>query len=337
LATFILIDHLRVGVDLGYHIDNSSEVFNRDLHAAQLFGGGMRDVDHLHVGAAAAYLFGWGEPFLEIYMQVPMKGSGSERVDHSVATRLTLGGRFFPPGYDALSLALGGEIGLSGTSFVDSAWPPMPAFTAFASASWDFGADKAVPATIHEVVHVEKDCPRTDVPAAPGHIFGNVVDDGTGRPVFGARVRVESAHQELSTLLTRSPDGVFQTCRLPDGPTRLVVAMDGYAVQEKVVLVQSGRATEVNVSLRPSGEAAFGAVKGTLRFVGGGKGVANVRIPTRKVEQKVDPASGEFRLRTKTGVFDLLISAKGYVTQRHKIHLHAAEEIILNVELFPSK
>ena len=46
---------------------------------------------------------------------------------------------------------------------------------------------------------------------------------------------------------------------------------------------------------------------------------------------------GQFKLRLLTGTFDVLISRKGYITQRKKIHLLPGEEVILDVELFPKK
>lgn len=339
MMTFDPWQHWRFGVDLGFRLDNSARVFGEALTASQRFAGGFLGTHRLRVAMAAAFSWAWSETFMEVIVDVPVGGSGAERPRSQV--RVVLGGRFVPPATPDLSLMVGAEIGSSGSLGEGGGWPPLAPVTLLGMVGWDFGTKPPIPPKPPKppvkVVCVQRPCPEPEEVQVPGTIDGQVVDAQTGKPLVGARVRYTRPGFGDTTQLTGSPGGRFRTCGLPSGPARVAIHLAGYAPRDEVVVVQAGRPTKLRVRLAPSDAEAVGTLKGTLRFIGGARAAAFVRIPTRKVQAIVDPATGAFFLETETGELDLLIGATGFVTQRHKITLHPGEAVILNVELYPRK
>jgi hypothetical protein len=175
---------------------------------------------------------------------------------------------------------------------------------------------------------------KVEVPLAPdlGTVVGQVVDANTGQPVTDARIEVASGAPHV--LMSDRPEGRFASCPAAPGPLKLVITAEDYRSSTQVVLVKRGAQATVTVKLQPAAGKATGVVQGTVMDVKGEPVAAKVSIPTRGIKVKAD-GKGRFSLKLETGTFDVLISSKGAVTQRHKIKLRPGEEVILNVELFP--
>jgi hypothetical protein len=128
--------------------------------------------------------------------------------------------------------------------------------------------------------------------------------------------------------------GKFKTPGLLPGPTKLQVSAPGYLPNLLVALVKKGKTVPFVIKLQPASGRTTATLKGTVRSVKGVPLKAKITIPTRKVKSRAD-AGGNFVLVLRTGLVDVLITHRGYLTQRHKIKLRPGEEVILNVELFP--
>ena len=158
------------------------------------------------------------------------------------------------------------------------------------------------------------------------------MDGVTGKPIEDARIVIGDADPYI--VMSDRNGGKFKTPPLKPGPIKLQGSADGYLPNVQVALVKKGEKIAYVLKLQPATGTTYGTLKGTIRNVKGDPLAAKITIPTRKVKAKAD-ADGNFSLQLKTGLVDVLITKKGYLTQRHKIRLRPGEEVILNVELFP--
>jgi hypothetical protein len=175
---------------------------------------------------------------------------------------------------------------------------------------------------------------KVQVPPPPqSRIIGSVVDFQTGKPLGGARVKVGG--KEEATFVTEPEHGQFTTCPADPGPVKVTVSMEGYKQETTAVLSTGEPTVPVTIKLARATGKTFGTLKGTVRSATGQPLKALVTIPARR--KKVRAKQGKFELQLATGVFDVLISMPGHVTQRRKIKLKTGDIVILNVELYPKK
>jgi uncharacterized membrane protein len=80
--------------------------------------------------------------------------------------------------------------------------------------------------------------------------------------------------------------------------------------------------------------AGYAAVSGTVRSTQGRPLVATLVIPAAKVRTRTS-AEGSFSLKLKPGVYRIIISAKGHLTQTKSVTVRDGEQTIFNVDLFP--
>jgi hypothetical protein len=138
-----------------------------------------------------------------------------------------------------------------------------------------------------------------------------------------------------ATFVTEHAQGKFTTCPADPGPVKVTVAMEGYK-QETTAVLSTGKPTvPVTIKLAPAKGKTFGTLKGTVRSATGQPLKAKITIPARR--KKARAKKGKFELRLATGVFDVIVTMPGYVTQRRKVKLKTGDIVILNVELYPKK
>ncbi len=321
------IQDLLVGLHVGFHFDRSAKIFAHDLNAAQYFAAGVNRNHQVELGLAIAYQIGdIAAPYLEYFAEI---GVGSGVGFGQQPQRLALGSRFWPLSERTLNLLVGVEVAVGGSDA-----PEFQARTSIynvvVGVGWDFGQVKTTAAATREVIKIE----RLEVPMATdaGYIDGRVVDGRTGKAIADARIVLGEVDPFI--VMSDRVEGRFKTPPLTPGPVRMQVSADGYLPNVMVALVKKGKKVAFTVKLQPATGRTVGTLKGTVRNLKGVPLAAKITIPTRKATTKAD-AEGNFSMTLQTGLVDVLITKRGYLTQRHKIRLRPGEEVILNVELFP--
>jgi hypothetical protein len=320
-----------ITLNLGYHFDNTSQIFSESLNAAQVFAGGVNPHDQFLVRLGAAWQFGPVAPFLEYGSAIAMGGDAPGFTDSP--NWITVGLRAWPLSHHTLHLVAAADIGLAGIH------PPagkgrIPPYNVVFAVGFNFGQiPEPPPKVITKEVERIKEV-KVQVPPPPqSRIVGTVVDANTGKPLGGARVKVGG--KEKATFVTEPERGKFTTCPADPGPVKVTVAMEGYK-QETTAVLSTGKPTvPVTIKLARARGKTFGTLKGTVRSATGQPLRAKLNIPARR--KRIRAKKGKFELRLATGVFDVIFTMPGYVTQRRKIKLKTGDLVILNVELYPKK
>ena len=333
------VPELLIGLNVGYHFDNSSRIFSHELNDAQRFAAGVNPYDQVLMSLGLAYQLGPVAPFLE-YASTPAIGDNAPGFADNPSW-ITIGLRAWPLGLHNLHLMVAADIGLTGVSDGPVAAARTPRWNLLLAAGFNFGALPPPKVEVREVV-VEK---RVEVPVPTkvevekkgptGHIEGSVVDAKTKKPLGGVRVTVSG--KGAGIFLTDPERGTFATCPSAPGPAKLDVSLEGYREESVPVLVKDAPQTPVTVELTRATGMTFGTLRGTVRSASGKPLPALVAIPARNVRTRAAKGTGKFEHKLQTGVFDVLISMPRYVTQRRKIKLRPGDLVILNVELAPKK
>jgi hypothetical protein len=321
-----------ITINLGYHFDNSARIFDEPLNAAQIFAAGVNPHDQVLVRLGAAWQFGPVAPFLEYGGAIAM-GDGAPGFGDS-PNWITLGLRAWPLSHHTLHVVAAADVGLAGIH------PPagkgrIPPYNVVLALGFNFGQiPEPPPRVVTKEVEKIKEVKVAVPPPPQSRIVGTVVDAQTGKPLGGARVKV--AGKEEATFVTEPERGQFTTCPADPGPVKVTVSMEGYK-QETTAVLSTGKPTvPVTIKLARARGKTFGTLKGTIRSATGQPLRALISIPARRKKIR-SKKKGKFELRLATGVFDVLISKPGYVTQRRKIKLKTGDIVILNVELYPKK
>jgi hypothetical protein len=341
LADFRPVPEMLLMLNLGYHFDNSRELFGGDMTGAQRFAAGVNPHDQLLVHLGAAWQIGPLAPFLEYGTAQALGADGMSFTDSP--NWLTVGVRAWPLSHHALHLLAAVDIGLAGIHLpvqkADKA--RTPPYNLILGVGYDFGAvpEPEPKVEVREVVRVEKVEVPAEAPTAPkpiGRIAGQVLDAETGKPLGGARVAVSG--RESSILQSDPEQGKFFTCPSEPGPVKLVVSREGYREESKVVLVQDQPEVPAIIKLTRATGKTFGRLKGTVRAARTGRPLrALISIPARQVKVRAARRTGKFELKLATGLLDVIISKPGFITQRSSVKLEAGDLVILNVELHSKK
>ena len=318
-----------ITLNLGYHFDNSARIFSENLNAAQAFAGGVNPHDQVLVRLGAAWQFGPVAPFLEYGSAIAMGDGAPGFADNP--NWVTVGLRAWPLSYHTLHLVAAADIGLAGIH------PPagkgrIPPYNVVLAVGFNFGQIPDPPPKIitKEVERIKE--VKVQVPPPPqSRIVGTVVDAQSGKPLGGARVSVGGE----ATFVTEPEHGKFTTCPADPGPVKVTVAMEGYKPETTAVLSTGKPTVPVTIKLAPARGKTFGTLKGTVRSATGQPLKAKINIPARR--KRIRAKQGKFELQLATGVFDVIVTMPGYVTQRRKVKLKTGDIVILNVELYPKK
>jgi 5-hydroxyisourate hydrolase-like protein (transthyretin family) len=320
-----------ITLNLGYHFDNTARIFDENLNAAQIFSAGVNPHDQLLVRLGAAWQFGPVAPFLEYGGAIAM-GTGAPGFTDT-PNWITIGLRAWPLSHHTLHVVAALDIGLTGIH------PPAgkgrtPPYNVILALGFNFGQiPDPPPLVITKEVEKIKEV-KVQVPPPPqSRIVGTVVDAQTGKPLGGARVEIDG--KEAATFVTEPERGAFTTCPADPGPVKMTVSVEGYRQKTTAVLSTGKPTVPVTIKLARIKGKTFGTLKGTVRSATGKALRARIVIPTRRVKTRAK--KGKFKFRVKTGVFDVLLTMPGYVTQRRKIKLKTGDIVILNVELYPKK
>ncbi len=350
-GTYSLKDTLSLSVNLGYVLDNTASVFKRELLPVQRFAAQISKSNMIvaGVGASSDFLItsGFGlSPFAEFTAGFS-KGSSSPMI-------ATVGLKAFAGPEGLIEFSVGSDIRVGGAPVSTDALPGLPPWEAFARLTMRLQMRESkqraigpISCTTDAVCDAGQSCldgacvlvrevPGKEIikPIATYAVKGVVTDAETGDPVLGATVQVVGAAS--SALAVDPKTGVFRTHALPagEGLLQLKVQALGYGSTEKTVPKgKDGTVSQVSFKLKPEGKDVFGELKGSLKDGRSGKPVRGqifVAALNKRIRVGKD---GNFKGSLRAGRHQILVSARGYETQRKEIIIRAGDVVILNLDM----
>ena len=85
---------------------------------------------------------------------------------------------------------------------------------------------------------------------APTGTISGLVDDSSGKPVAGARLRLTNRDSGLVRSLTTSSEGDYSVAALPPGVYLVTIEADGFESLAHTALVETGRTTTLTFALQ---------------------------------------------------------------------------------------
>lgn len=354
LATLRLADRLHVSLNLGYVLDNSGQLFGEELSQVQRFGAQLSDTDLVVVGLGANSDLFVGELFgLAAFAEVT---AGFATVSNSNNPVLaTFGLKAFPGRGGLVELALGTDVRLAGAPAAGAPLPGLAQWEAFARLTVNirFRRDKSdstgpVACTPDAVCAAGLSCvtgmcmmmrtaegaPAVQVAPPTFTIRGSIVDAETKEPVAGATAKIVGGPS--SALAADPKTGEFLSHELlcGEGLVQVKVQALGYVASEQTIpRGASGSVIELAFKLRPQGKDATGELRGSLKDSRTGKAVrGQIFVPALSKRLRVEKG-GKFSGSLRAGRHQVLVSARGYETQRKEITIRAGEVVILNLDM----
>ncbi len=367
---------LGLHVNGGYRLDNSGEIFNRDLLDVQRFTAGVSEENAILAGLGVDTSFDIGEemaigPFAELSAALVTADVGASPM------RAAAGVKWFPFGEEAVDVAVGGDIAVSGTPEPDSPMAGVPPWELFGtltahlnppappppSAATDLrctGNDQCrdglecADGYCARVVRAgpaecstDSDCADgqscagglcatvTIEPAPTFSIRGGVFDRTSGDPVGNANVSFSGVDGSALAVDYRSGTFVSWPLESGDGLVKVVASAPGYRPAEQTVPKgREGEVKEITFKIQSLGETATGEIKGSLKDARSGRPVRRGQIFIPILNQRIKTDSeGKFSATVKAGRYQVLVSAKRFVTQKKEIEIRAGDTVILNLDM----
>lgn len=361
VASWRTTSWLLASVNAGVRWDQSRRLFGSKLPAVQQFAGWIGRSNLITAGIGLGSHFEIGNilglgPFVET-----TAGFGEVAIERQPVLA-TFGAKFYPAGpARVLDLTLGADIRLSGAPGRNGArLPGLPPWEVFGRVSVNLFPDveqrrvannngsciddsgcgedrqcvEGVCSALREVVRLEE----VLKPLPTFSIEGNVFNALTEEPVRGATIAVTGV---ASSPLAVDPNtGAFTSFPLPVGEGLVQVKVEAPGFQPVTETLSRGGADEVKqltLKLQPSGEAAKGLLRGSLKNARNGRSLkGQVFIPVLGRRIRTDP-QGQFEASLKVGRYQMLVSGRGFVTQRKEIEIRAGDVVILNVDMRPRR
>jgi hypothetical protein len=337
LATYRVSNKLPLSVHLnvGYFLDGSKEILGdpSEFNAAQRFAAQYSDFDRFILRFGLEYETKYVGPFIELSLE-PFMGSGAPGFGDSPG-RLSIGARGWLGKRKNVQLLAAVDIGLTGVgpyeehdrrAFVIPAWNLALRFS-YRFDAFSGPEEKIVYRDKTGGKDGGKDQPPPTAPKL-ATITGKVVDARTGNPIWNARVRIPKS---TTSSLAVDTSGQFQTFELPVGKRELEAFAKGYKKATVAVsLTESG--SEVTIKLEPR-QIAPAVLEVLVRTVRGKpiRGAA-VMIPQLN-KQVVTGRDGRATINAPPGSYQVIISKRGYRTQRKKERITEGQNRKFNIEL----
>jgi hypothetical protein len=320
-------------LNAGFVIDGTENLVDSTASNYERFAAQVSSFNRVLLRVGVEYATKYIGPFLEWSME-PFVGGGNPGVGGS-PMRLTIGARGWLGKSKGLQLMAGVDIGLTGVGPRDPGDVEagkyaftIPRWNMVLRASYRFDPFYE-PAP--KIVDRPIDPKGPDVKAGPklAALSGAVLDSRSGKPVWNARVRVGS---EVSWLAVDPQSGRFRSYKLPVGKRTVTVSAKGYH-DKKVAVEITEDGGSVEVKLAPSAAIKPGTIRGTVTAVGGRR-VRRATVLIPELDKSIRPGKrGKFSVDLKPGEYKVVVSARGYRTQKKTIRVVEGETVILNVEL----
>jgi hypothetical protein len=331
---------LAVHLNVGFFVDGSRNLFSdlASLSPAQRFAAQVSSFNRVIIRTAVEYETRYVVPFVQLSLE-PFVGANAPGFDRS-NSRLSVGLAALPTKGRGLHLLAAVDIGLTGVG--KGPLPPLgPGDYAVVIPSWNlvFRASYrfdvfAKPKIVEKRVVVREKAatpPVTLTPVPPlASLSGAVVDEKSGKPVAQALITIEG--ESISPFVT-DERGRFRTAGLPLREYTLSIRSTGYQLSKMTARPNATRPVNITVKLQPRLVVDPGTIRGQIKGVGGGK-LGSITILIPELDRQVEATQeGTFSLAVQPGDYTLVISAKGFRTQRKSIRVKEGGTVILNIDL----
>jgi len=166
-------------------------------------------------------------------------------------------------------------------------------------------------------------------PPKVGALALSFVDKESQKPVAGVKVAIGDRSVDADD------SGAALVKELPPGPIEVKAKVDGYRPAQEVAQVVAGQTSPVAVSLVRLEQKQQASITGIVRSARTGEPVsATLEIPQAKVRLRGDEKGG-FSVHLPGGVYRVIISASGYISQTKSVTVKEGDEVIFNVDLHP--
>ncbi|MEZ4271273.1 MAG: carboxypeptidase-like regulatory domain-containing protein [Myxococcota bacterium] len=169
-------------------------------------------------------------------------------------------------------------------------------------------------------------------------VTGTVVDNATLQPITDASVVLTG--KDVSPLSVDPENGQFKSYPIAtgNGLLQILATAPGYKEGEATVpLGTEGEVKEVTLKLIAEGKIPLSILKGSLKDARSGKPVkGQIFIPALGKRIRTDK-NGQFSANVKAGRYQVLVSSRGFSTQKKDIKLRPGDVVILNVDLATTK
>ncbi|HTV19054.1 MAG TPA: carboxypeptidase regulatory-like domain-containing protein [Polyangiaceae bacterium] len=314
-----------LGVMAGYRYDPSASAIDdpERYRSGDRLSLGVSSFDAIPLGIGAAYRFADVELVAELSADT-LIGNGAPEWKRS-PLRASAGARYHLSERIALRLLTDTSLSARPTPSMDALMPVEPRFQVLLGMScrllsWDESAPETAPAPPPE---------PEPAPAAALATLEVAVTTSDGYPLSDATLSLEIGGRTLSV-----PHVDMQTYRLdqlPLGKGRLRVEAERLAPQVVEVELSAAHTNQVRVQLAAAA-SVDGQVRGVVRSFDGNGLAATVRIEPLGKRVSTD-RDGAFQLDLPPGKYDVVIEARGHLTQRRSIDVRGDGVVVLNADL----
>jgi hypothetical protein len=357
LVSYALLDRVEFVGNLGYTLDHSAKLFGtRTPDELARFAYGVNQVSPLTYALGAQGHLSAGDvvdfaPYVEFTGGM---GFGKAATHVNSPFRGTLGLKLYLTQSRSVELSGGADMRLGGAPQASSPFSGEPPWQVFGQVSFHVndrrparpgrrtaGACATSADCAEGLSCVQRSCTLLVHEAAHTTfvLAGAVVDGATGEPVANARLTF--ADFENTVLAGDIRTGQFASWPLATGDAPLSVRIEapGYGTATQLLpRGQTGEVKQVTLRMDPSAQQAQGVIRGSIKDGHTGRPVphATAFIPLAgKQMQAAD--DGTFDAQVQVGVYQVLISAKGYVTQRKQVRVREGDVVIINADLLPRR
>lgn len=319
---------LSLGIMAGYRYDPSAGSIDdpERYRSGDRLALGLSSFDAVPLGIGAAYRAGDAEFVAELSADA-LVGTGAPEFSRS-PLRASAGARYDVS--ERLALRLFTDTSLSSrpaSTDGDALLPVEPRFQVLLGMSWRLLSwEPSAPAESEAVPS-----PPPPPPPAPLATLEVSVTTSDGYPLSDANLSLEIGDRWVPV-----PHVEMQTYRLgqlPAGNARLRV--DAERLEPQVVDVELSAKHQNVVRVQMKAATVDGQVRGVVRSEGGGGLAATVRIEPLGTRLTAD-RDGAFQLDLAPGKYEVVIEARGHLTQRRSIEVRADGVVVLNADLLRS-
>ena len=354
---------VRMAASVGYLLDNTSKIFSPDriLTPLQRYAAGISDYNLVTWGLGLQSFFSaFRDNDFALFMEFT-GGVATEVKEFSENPMLaTLGVKWAPLGSDQMAFMLASDIRIMGEPVAQPTLVGLPPWQVYFGVNVPFtlldepelvanmcgGAPKCKndshcsggATCLEGICTLTKEVIKETVKLEEKGFFvveGKVIDVDTKKPIATATISLGG--QKSSPMAVDYNTGKFRSWPLEggDGLVQVVASSPDYSSAEMTVPKgKNGDVVKINFKLSLSTKAAFGELRGSLKDGRSGKPLKGVvLIPSLKNKRIKVGKDGKFSAKIKTGVYQLLISSKGFVTQKKKIKIRKGDRVILNLDL----
>ncbi|OGQ90244.1 MAG: hypothetical protein A2289_20085 [Deltaproteobacteria bacterium RIFOXYA12_FULL_58_15] len=355
IVSYVPMPWLGVHLNAGYRLDNTKEIFKRDLLPVQRFTAGISQDNLILAGLGVDTSFLVGKEMTAGGFAEFHAGLAPEFDESPI--RATVGGKWLPFGENAVDVVVGADFAVAGTPTKNATMAGIPAWEAFGQIAAHLNPPETLVAAVsgpagcttqaqceqnqqcvdgycHWVQKVieEKEVIK-EVPIPSFSIKGGVFNKASGDPLNYATLTFSGVPG--SALAVDYKTATFESWPLPSGEGLVKVVASAPECTPSEQMVNKGKAGDVKeIVFKLQCGVAIGEIKGSLKDARTGKPVKNgqIFIPALKQKIKTDD-DGKFSAEVKAGKHQILISGKKYGTQRKEIEIRAGDVVILNIDM----